>query len=165
MSHIGYIDLSKRRVSPEDITKCEDRYMKAKTVASIMRHVATKTGGVDEEAKPVAIEPKAKKETKEGEEPKEGEEDDEEIPIANEHEEKRLLQLYEQIAWPLADKYGHTYDAFKVALTYVPPIRKCTVAHICLQRPRLRVRRLRDDARRQTISVDDYRTKIDPATD
>lgn len=39
---IGYIDLSKRRVSPEDITKCEERYMKSKTVASIMRHVASK---------------------------------------------------------------------------------------------------------------------------
>jgi len=38
----GYIDLSKRRVSPEDITKCEERYMKSKTVSSIMRHVASK---------------------------------------------------------------------------------------------------------------------------
>lgn len=28
----GYIDLSKRRVSPEDIAKCEERYNKAKTV-------------------------------------------------------------------------------------------------------------------------------------
>ena len=34
-------------------------------------------------------------------------------------EDDRLEQLYEQIAWPLADKYGHTYDAFKLALTYV----------------------------------------------
>src|SRR5215469_18631102 len=41
----GYIDLSKRRVSPEDITRCEERYMKSKTVASIMRHVASRTGG------------------------------------------------------------------------------------------------------------------------
>jgi len=36
----GYIDLSKRRVSPEDITKCEEKYNKSKTVHSIMRHVA-----------------------------------------------------------------------------------------------------------------------------
>ena len=36
----GYIDLSKRRVSPEDIIKCEERYNKSKTVHSIMRHVA-----------------------------------------------------------------------------------------------------------------------------
>jgi predicted RNA-binding protein with RPS1 domain len=28
----GYIDLSKRRVAPEDIAKCEERYNKAKTV-------------------------------------------------------------------------------------------------------------------------------------
>ena len=28
----GYIDLSKRRVNPEDILRCEERYNKAKTV-------------------------------------------------------------------------------------------------------------------------------------
>ncbi|ETS83347.1 Eukaryotic translation initiation factor 2 subunit alpha [Pestalotiopsis fici W106-1] len=39
----GYIDLSKRRVSPEDIVKCEERYNKSKMVHSIMRHVAEKT--------------------------------------------------------------------------------------------------------------------------
>jgi translation initiation factor 2 subunit 1 len=38
----GYIDLSKRRVSPEDIVKCEERYNKSKMVHSIMRHVAEK---------------------------------------------------------------------------------------------------------------------------
>ena len=36
----GYIDLSKRRVSPEDIKKMEDKYYKSKTVHSIMKHVA-----------------------------------------------------------------------------------------------------------------------------
>ncbi len=41
--HQGYIDLSKRRVSPEDIVKCEERFNKGKMVASIMRHVAEKT--------------------------------------------------------------------------------------------------------------------------
>lgn len=40
---IGYIDLSKRRVSTEDIVKCEERYNKSKMVHSIMRHVAEKT--------------------------------------------------------------------------------------------------------------------------
>ncbi|KAK4690154.1 translation initiation factor 2 subunit 1, partial [Lecanoromycetidae sp. Uapishka_2] len=39
----GYIDLSKRRVSHEDIIKCEERFNKGKMVASIMRHVAEKT--------------------------------------------------------------------------------------------------------------------------
>lgn len=38
----GYIDLSKRRVSPEDILKCEERYNKSKMVHSILRHVAEK---------------------------------------------------------------------------------------------------------------------------
>jgi len=36
----GYIDLSKRRVSIEEVQKCEERYNKSKAVHSIMRHVA-----------------------------------------------------------------------------------------------------------------------------
>jgi translation initiation factor 2 subunit 1 len=36
----GYIDLSKRRVSPEDMEAHEEKYSKAKTVHSIMRHCA-----------------------------------------------------------------------------------------------------------------------------
>ncbi|EPS99287.1 hypothetical protein FOMPIDRAFT_1030975 [Fomitopsis schrenkii] len=94
----GYIDLSKRRVSPEDITKCEERYMKSKTVASIMRHVASKIPSVPSEGA---------KEAKEGEE---GE-------VAGASEDERLEQLYEQVAWPLGKKYGHPYEAFKLALT------------------------------------------------
>nr|XP_054772274.1 eukaryotic translation initiation factor 2 subunit 1-like [Lytechinus pictus] len=35
----GYIDLSKRRVSPEEIKKCEQKYAAAKAVNSILRHV------------------------------------------------------------------------------------------------------------------------------
>lgn len=37
----GYIDLSKRRVSPEDIERCTEVYSKAKAVNSILRHVAS----------------------------------------------------------------------------------------------------------------------------
>lgn len=36
----GYIDLSKRRVSSEEIAKCEEKFAKAKCVNSILRHVA-----------------------------------------------------------------------------------------------------------------------------
>ncbi|KZT62411.1 translation initiation factor eIF-2 alpha subunit [Calocera cornea HHB12733] len=70
----GYIDLSKRRVSAEDVLKCEERYNKSKTVHSIMRNVGEKLH-VD------------------------------------------LEVLYDQIVWPLGDKYGHPYDAFKLAVT------------------------------------------------
>lgn len=42
----GYIDLSKRRVSPEDIAKCESRYNKAKAVHRVLRQVAEKRGMV-----------------------------------------------------------------------------------------------------------------------
>ncbi|KAJ3188482.1 hypothetical protein HK101_009145 [Irineochytrium annulatum] len=69
----GYIDLSKRRVSPEDIAKCEERYNKSKAVHSIMRHVAEKLG-------------------------------------------MGLEELYVEVGWPLYKKFGHAYDAFKVAV-------------------------------------------------
>ncbi|OWF42154.1 eukaryotic translation initiation factor 2 subunit 1-like [Mizuhopecten yessoensis] len=36
----GYIDLSKRRVSQEEVAKCEEKFAKAKAVNSILRHVA-----------------------------------------------------------------------------------------------------------------------------
>ncbi|KAJ7716817.1 eukaryotic translation initiation factor 2 subunit alpha [Mycena maculata] len=104
----GYIDLSKRRVSPEDITRCEERYMKSKSVASILRHVASKLGGeVPGE--------KEKRVRKKG-----GDFDDaplEEAPAPVAGEEERLEMLYETIAWPLGRTYGHPYDAFKLALT------------------------------------------------
>ncbi|GFR67092.1 eukaryotic translation initiation factor 2 subunit 1 [Elysia marginata] len=40
----GYIDLSKRRVSPEEVVKCEEKFAKAKAVNSILRHVAELMG-------------------------------------------------------------------------------------------------------------------------
>lgn len=42
----GYIDLSKRRVAPEDISKIDEKWNKSRTVHSIVRHVA-ETVGVD----------------------------------------------------------------------------------------------------------------------
>lgn len=38
----GYIDLSKRRVSAEEVAKCEENFNKSKAVHGIMRHVAEK---------------------------------------------------------------------------------------------------------------------------
>ena len=43
-TYTGYIDLSKRRVSPDDVIKCEERYNKAKAVHSVLRHVADQHG-------------------------------------------------------------------------------------------------------------------------
>ncbi|WWD16982.1 hypothetical protein CI109_101418 [Kwoniella shandongensis] len=40
----GYIDLSKRRVSAEEVVKCEEQYEKGKAVDSIMTQVAKKRG-------------------------------------------------------------------------------------------------------------------------
>lgn len=36
----GYIDLSKRRVSQEDVQKCDERFQRSKAVHSIVRHVS-----------------------------------------------------------------------------------------------------------------------------
>ena len=40
----GYIDLSKRRVSAEEVTKCEEQFEKGKAVDSIIMQVAKRTG-------------------------------------------------------------------------------------------------------------------------
>lgn len=69
----GYIDLSKRRVSQEDVAKLEERYNKAKGVHSVLRHIA-------------------------------------------ERHKYYLEDLYKKVGWPLYKKYGHAYDAFKLAL-------------------------------------------------
>lgn len=47
------------------------------------------------------------------------EEDGEEAAGGGANEEERLEKLYDAVAWPLGKKYGHTYDAFKLALTCV----------------------------------------------
>mmetsp|Transcript_41 Transcript_41/g.87 ORF Transcript_41/g.87 Transcript_41/m.87 type:complete len:336 (-) Transcript_41:63-1070(-) len=70
----GYIDLSKRRVSPEDVQACEERFNKAKAVHGVLRHVA-------------------------------------------ERRKYYLEELYERIGWPLYKKYGHAFDAFKLAIS------------------------------------------------
>ncbi|GJE91797.1 eukaryotic translation initiation factor 2 subunit alpha [Phanerochaete sordida] len=123
----GYIDLSKRRVSPEDIIKCEERYMKSKTVASIIRHVASKIPSLDAQGQPEGK--SAEVEEKEHEakrsrraQRKEAQERGEELPeedgaATNASEEERCEQLYDTIGWPLGKIYGHPYDAFKLALT------------------------------------------------
>jgi translation initiation factor 2 subunit 1 len=70
----GYIDLSKRRVSPEDVQACEEKFNKAKAVHSVLRNVA-------------------------------------------ERRKFYLEELYERIGWPLYRKYGHAFDAFKLAIS------------------------------------------------
>lgn len=105
-----------------------------------MRHVATRTAlppgantqkhrrrrkGADQET---TLDDHDKEGEKENEDPAKEEAGDAEkeekigevAPVGEQDEEARLEQLYESIAWPLADRYGHTYDAFKLALTCGP---------------------------------------------
>jgi translation initiation factor 2 subunit 1 len=106
-------------VSPEDITKCEERFMKARTVASIMRHVASRLPTFDPDATDAPSDAK-KDQVKEGSGGGgDGAATDEIIPPAGQSEEERLEKLYEQVAWQLGRKYGNVYDAFKLALTHV----------------------------------------------
>ena len=42
----GYIDLSKKKVTIDDIRKCEEKYTKNKAIHSIMMHVARQSGHV-----------------------------------------------------------------------------------------------------------------------
>ena len=127
-------------MSPEDITKCEERYMKSKTVASIMRHVASKIPSVNgeqlegEQAKQAEADAAETKRARRAAK-KEGHEEDvvgglEDAPGGGPNEEARLEQLYEEIAWPLGKKYGHPYDAFKLALTCVAPFSVPEAPHL-----------------------------------
>lgn len=70
----GYIDLSKRRVAPEDLAAHEEKFAKSKAVHTIMRHVAATS-------------------------------------------KMKLEDLYSRVGWPLYQKYGHAYDAFKIAVS------------------------------------------------
>ena len=125
---LGYIDLSKRRVSSEDIVKCEERYMKSKTVSSILRHVASKVSSINgEDGDPPAavLEPAEKENKRAARKARQAAQEEggiiieHEIPGVGGNEDEKLEQLYEQIAWPLGKQYGHPYDAFKLALTCV----------------------------------------------
>lgn len=87
-----------------------------------MRHVASKLPSIGADGTEVPND-RTESETKDIKKARrarrEGNEDEvaEEPVVAGSNEEERLEQLYEQIAWPLGKKYGHTYDAFKLALT------------------------------------------------
>jgi len=124
--------------------------MKSKTVASIMRHVASKVPSTvidgTTEPLPAALDPaqteaalKAEADEKSSKKIRRAarkqaaatgtlpEGDDGVVvvpeetggPTGSAGEEERLEALYDQIAWPLGKKYGHPYDAFKLALAYV----------------------------------------------
>jgi len=117
----GYIDLSKRRVSPEDIIKCEERFMKSRTVSSIMRHVASRLPTYDPDAAAGPSDSKKDQGSKgaaaAGASGDGAPVAEEIVPATGPSEEERLEKLYELIAWPLGKKYGNVYDAFKLALT------------------------------------------------
>jgi len=115
--------------------------MKSKAVASILRHVASKVpsisattvslsedSGAQKEGPPPANHPSEKESKKAVRKARQaaahGEDGAVSAPMEGDHdvsgganEEEKLEQLYEQIAWPLGKKYGHPYDAFKLALT------------------------------------------------
>src|SRR5882762_7353273 len=102
--------------------------MKSKTVASIMRHVASKlpAGSLDTSETHTAIDDatapaeSGEKESKKARRARQAaQEEDGEEAAGGANEEERLEKLYDAVGWPLGKTYGHTYDAFKLALTCV----------------------------------------------
>lgn len=67
--------------------KCEERFNKSKAVQSILAHVAGKIS-VGETTGNVG-----------------------------DLGEQKLAELYEMISWPLDRRFGHAYDAFKLAVS------------------------------------------------
>lgn len=113
----GYIDLSKRRVSPEEVEKFEEKFNKSKAVHSIMRHVAEKL----------------------------------DMP---------LEELYKQVGWPLYRKYGHAFEAFKMALTDADTVWKCLPEPIL---PAIRTELMQSIVRRLTPQKMKIRADIEVA--
>jgi len=112
----GYIDLSKRRVSAEDVLACDERFQRSKAVHSIVRHVseATRTD---------------------------------------------MESLYSQTAWPLYAKYGHAYEAFRLAISDPDSIfNEATMPGLD---PRLRAMMLEDIAKRLTPTAIRMRADIE----
>ena len=103
--------------------------MKSKTVASMMRYVASKLPSVEADAQAALLQGEAapaaepvEKESKKSRRARQAAQEDEiieEMPTGGPNEEERMEKLYEQVGWPLGKKYGHPYDAFKLALTWV----------------------------------------------
>lgn len=82
------VDLSRRRLRPQDTTTAMDKYIQAKSIGLIVRNLALKTiaskhGLLD-------------------------------ISKLTQFDEVNLLQteLYEELVWPLYVRYGHAYKAF-----------------------------------------------------
>lgn len=135
--------------------------MKSKTVASILRHVASKLPSASVEAEAEAVDAPAaepvEKESKKARRARQaaGEEEipDQEIPGGGPNEEERLEMLYDTIGWPLGKKYGHPYDAFKLALTLVPrrTLQICSDTLLFLGRPMLSLLHLKNPSRHLLI--------------
>ncbi|GFY83481.1 eukaryotic translation initiation factor 2 subunit 1 [Actinidia rufa] len=121
----GYIDLSKRRVSEEDIQGCEERYNKSKLVHSIMRHVA-ETLKLDLEGSQLlemvdsgTLGIKASSCLVLESPPSIGAREEHRDDGGGMERRRRGLEtmlgdLYVHVGWPLYRKYGHAFEAFKV---------------------------------------------------
>ena len=122
----GYIDLSKRRVSPEEIKKCEEKFTKAKTVCqfpfvhqfkylkSVEAHVSTGTQWNPCENHnnnaPFLLPLQVYSILRHCAE------------ILGFETDEQLEELYEKTAWYFDEKYkvpGRSYEIFKLAVGYV----------------------------------------------
>ena len=91
----GYIDLSKRRVSAEEIVKAEDRFNKAKMAHSILKHVSQvgrKAGCAGLLVQSLLF------------------------LRSPQHLSVPMLSLYTRVGWPMYRKFGHAYTGLSMVL-------------------------------------------------
>ena len=81
---------SYRRVSPEDVQACEEKYNKSKMVHSILRHVAETTVSYDLESL---------------------------YKVSKCYYPIKFLTRLQNLGWPLYDLYGHAFEAFRLMVT------------------------------------------------
>jgi translation initiation factor 2 subunit 1 len=111
----GYIDLSKRRVTHDDIVKAEQRYSRAKQVHSVMKYIVETYNTKYAKSNSLSLVGKKHKALAAGatvSEADAGAADDE-----NAVDPINIVELYEKFTWPIARAYNKSaYDGLKVMI-------------------------------------------------
>ncbi|CAI7908762.1 unnamed protein product [Closterium sp. NIES-53] len=139
----GYIDLSKRRVSEEEVAACEEKYNKSKMVHSIMRHVA-ETSGVDVETStyssdflaplrppfPLSRPPLLPPIPRPPPPPPLPPAFPSPLPPPFPNFVVAVQELYTNVTWPLYRKYGHAFEVKREVPAMVEDVKANLIANI-----------------------------------
>uniref|UniRef100_A0A7S1VRP1 S1 motif domain-containing protein n=1 Tax=Sexangularia sp. CB-2014 TaxID=1486929 RepID=A0A7S1VRP1_9EUKA len=114
----GYIDLSKRRVTHDDIVKAEQRYSRAKQVHSVMKYIVESYNTKYAKANSLSLVGKKHKALAAGATVAEADADAGLTTGDNGVEPIDILELYEKFTWPIARAYNKSaYDGLKVMIS------------------------------------------------